>query len=496
MPIASVNMRMDDSNILSVGIDVGTTTTQIIFSRLTLSRGTGSDAGTGILSPSIKPAVRDKEIVFRGRMHLTPLADSETIDIKALEQILLNDYNKAGILPEQVETGAVIITGETAKKQNADFILESLSGLAGDFVVTVAGPHLESMMAGKGAGADTWSRQNFATAINVDIGGGSSNSAVFRQGKIIDSAAINLGGRILELEPLTGKIKTLTEPARRIFDYLNLPLKAGDTVSLDQLRSIANCMAEMVFDLIEGRTSPLSGQLMLTDSSSALSKNMPLFFSGGVGHYIYEPIVINTIADVAVHGDIGPLLAESIRLHPALKSYDLRKPPEIRQATVIGAGTQTVTLSGSTIWAEEEVLPIRNIPVICPQWTGVPPDEETISQAIRKELNQWDTAKTGTGFAIGLNLDRHLDFESLTRLSRGLAKFVEKGLSPDQPLIVIVERDYARALGQGLKQLLPKKSLLVIDQVGLSQGDYIDIGLPVMDGRVVPLSIKTLIFYQ
>ena len=69
-------------------------------------------------------------------------------------------------------------------------------------------------------------------------------------------------------------------------------------------------------------------------------------------------------------------------------------------------------------------------------------------------------------------------------------------LPAGRPLIAIIERDYAQALGQTIKAMAPDRPLLVIDQVGLAEGDYIDIGAPLMDGRVVPLSVKTLVFYH
>ncbi|WP_372682740.1 ethanolamine ammonia-lyase reactivating factor EutA, partial [Desulfosarcina sp.] len=202
-------MGKGNHEMLSVGIDVGTTTTQIVFSRLTLAGGAVGGSTPLARSPislSRMAGIVDKEVVYRSGMHFTPLAGPDVIDASALEQILRHEYRQAGILPEQVETGAVIITGETAKKRNADVILDALSALAGDFVVTVAGPHLESMISGKGSGAETFSREHFTTVTNVDIGGGSANSAIFRQGRMIGAAAMNYGGRILELDPTSGGI--------------------------------------------------------------------------------------------------------------------------------------------------------------------------------------------------------------------------------------------------------------------------------------------------
>ncbi|MFO7714572.1 ethanolamine ammonia-lyase reactivating factor EutA [Desulfosarcina sp.] len=492
-------MRKETHEMLSVGIDVGTTTTQVVFSRLTLAgevMGGSTPLARSPLNLQRTAGIVDKVVVYRSGMHLTPLEGPEAIDAAALEQILRQEYRQAGIAPEQVETGAVIITGETAKKRNADVILDTLSALAGDFVVTVAGPHLESMISGKGSGAETFSREHFTTATNVDIGGGSANCAIFRQGRMIADAAMNYGGRILEIDPSSGQIGHIAEPARILIDHLGLPLSIGVKPNLEQLRALTDCMADLTVELIEGRCSPLARQLMLTDPSSESGKNTTVFFSGGIGHYIYAPIAINATQDVTVHGDIGPLLAESIRLHPGLENYDIRRPPETLQATVMGASSQTVTLSGSTIWAEDDILPIRNVPVIRPRWPQIPPSRQQVSTAVRDAVDRWDVAPTGTQFAIALELSWSLDFACLTALAGGLADFTAANPATDQPLIIIIEHDYARVLGQTLKNRMPDRPLLVIDQVGLSEGDYIDIGRPVLDGRAVPLSVKTLIFYH
>lgn len=509
----------DSRDLLSVGVDVGTTTTQVVFSRLNLQ-----DVSRPGQIPRIN--ITDRKVTYQSPIVFTPLIDSETIDADKLNELVRSEYASAGIDPSQIETGAVIITGETAKKKNADEILRALSGLAGEFVVSVAGPNVESLIAGKGAGAAQYSQTNFATVTNVDIGGGSANSATFRSGNLIGAAAMNYGGRILEIEHATGKVRHVAEPARRILADIGLRLEIGDSPSLEELRRFTDRMADMTVELIEGTNSPLAQKIYLTPPVGVSGKGSVLMFSGGIGHYFYNPIPINSVSDATIHDDVGPLLAESLRKHAALNSYSIVPPAETVRATVLGASTQTVTLSGSTIWAEREILPLKNVPVIRPvfraersdpelaegerrrsaglggassawreEQRATPLSAETISSAITDAVTRWDVNLANDPFAIALELDRSLDYESLTQLANGLNDFANT-MPSDRPLIAIIERDYAQALGQTVKGLAPNRSLLVIDQVGLSEGDYIDIGTPLMDGRVVPLSVKTLIFYH
>ncbi len=490
----------DSRSILSVGIDVGTTTTQLVFSRLTLA-----DTSRAGQVPRI--GITDKSVLYQSPIVFTPLADRETIDVIRLTDLVKREYAAAGVDPKQVETGAVIITGETAKKKNADEILRGLGGLAGEFVVTVAGPHLESLIAGRGAGAASYSQKHFCSVTSVDIGGGSANSALFKAGALVVAAAMNYGGRIIEIEHTTGRIRHLADPAKMILDDLGLRFLIGGTPSLNDLRRFTDRMADLTVELIEGASSPLAAKLYLTPPAQVSGSGTVLMLSGGIGHYYYHPINIDSVADATIHDDLGPLLAESLRDHSVIKTYENVRPAETLRATVLGASSQTVTLSGSTIWAEKEILPMKNVPVVRPSFVGAglapaqgdresrPYTPAQIADAIADAVRRWDVNPASDNFAIALELDRTLDYTLLLQIASGLAEF-SKTLPAARPLVAIIERDYAQALGQTVKAMAPDRPLLVIDQVGLQEGDYIDVGTPLMDGRVVPLSVKTLIFYH
>jgi ethanolamine utilization protein EutA len=478
---------------LSVGIDVGTTTTQLVFSQLALA-----DTARPGQIPRI--SISDKTVLYQSPIVFTPLADHQTIDVPRLMDIVHREYAAAGVAPEQVETGAVIITGETAKKQNADEILHALGGMAGEFVVTVAGPNVESMIAGRGAGAALYSQKHFCKVTNVDIGGGSANSATFHVGKLVAASAMNYGGRIVEIDHATGRIRHLAEPAKAILADLGLPLQAGDAPTLAELRRFTDRMADLTVELVEGTCSPLAQKIYLTPPAKLSGRGTVVMFSGGIGHYFYKPHPIFTVADATIHDDLGPLLAESMRKNPVIGGYEIVPPSETLRATVLGASSQTVSLSGSTIWAERQVLPLRNVPVVRPVFPeGQDPlalTSDALAVAYSDALTRWDVNPAQDVFAIAIEMDRQLDYDALSHLAESLATFARRALPDYRPLVVIIRRDYAQALGQTIKAQAPERALLVIDQVGLEEGDYIDIGAPMMDGRVVPVSVKTLIFYH
>ena len=173
--------------ITSVGIDIGTSTTQLIFSRLTIE-----NLASSYTVPRI--SIVDKEVIYRSYIYFTPLKSQQEIDVEAVRKIVKEEYEKAGMTPDMLQAGAVIIPGETARKQNANLVLEMLSDMAGDFVVATAGPDLESVLSCKGAGADRISEEERICVANVDIGGGTSDIAVISLDGVVVSSSIKVAG--------------------------------------------------------------------------------------------------------------------------------------------------------------------------------------------------------------------------------------------------------------------------------------------------------------
>ena len=416
----------------------------------------------------------------------------------ALVDLIRHEYELAGVSADEVETGAVIITGETARARNAEAILHGLSDLAGDFVVTVAGPSVESQIAGRGSGAAAWSAERFTSVVNVDIGGGSSNAALFRAGKHLASSATMVGGRQAVLERGTGLLTHLAPSGRIIADELGLDLVRGKVPSLAALRALTDAMADIIVDLCLGTLSPLGEKVALSPQMKIEDTVTAYFISGGVGLLYYDEVPADTFEQISAYGDVGPLLARSLRENTRWRALRVERPPQTLRATVLGAASQQVTLSGSTIWADDDVLPLRNLPVIEPVFDPDFLRKETISASLSEAVRRWDrgTPETGASVAICLGLPDRLDYAQVTALADGVSDFVREGMAPGTPLVMVTEKDYAQVLGQTIKGQIQELPLVVIDQIGLGEGDFIDIGEPMLDGRVVPVSVKTLVFYH
>ncbi|MEN6388064.1 MAG: ethanolamine ammonia-lyase reactivating factor EutA [Candidatus Cryosericum sp.] len=487
---------MASVELISVGVDIGTTTTQIVISKLLVAEtATLSSMPQARYGPARKPRadVAKKDVLYQSPVHFTPIDPNGLVDVDELEKILTADYKEAGFTPDQIDTGAVIITGEAAKSQNAERVLNIVAPLAGDFVSTVAGPSLEAHLAGRGSGAAAWSSEHFTWATNVDVGGGTTNIAVFRQGDLVDTVVLSVGGRHIQVDQATGTVKHITKSGEKMLNHLGIELKVGDVATVDVLRKVAHLMVDLIVDVLSANVSQMARDLMETTPLSRSVAGTTIFFSGGVADFYYDSNPIRTIQDVAVYGDIGPLMGEELRNHPRVKEWTVLKPVHTERATVMGASHETITLSGMTIWVAPKELPMRNVPVIRPIFDGIP-DEQVLEKSIMDGYNRWDLDPTKDRVALALDLLAVGSYDDLKKLAHGIESFATKYISPSIPLILVTERDLGKALGQVVSAGLPQFKVLSIDEVTLTEGDYIDIGQSMLGDRLVSLSVKTLIF--
>lgn len=474
--------------LLSVGIDVGTTTTQVVFSMLMLQ-----DVARPGQMPRIQ--VEAKSVLYKSPIYFTPLLSPDEVDTEALKNIIEQEYRSAGFSPKDVETGAVIVTGEIARTRNADAILQAISDLAGEFVVTVAGPNVEAIIAGRGSGAAALSAEQYTQITHVDIGGGTANAVVFRAGEYLSASAMAVGGRQLVIEKTSGIVRHIPPPGEKIIKALGLPIQVGRKVDLPVLEKFCACMADLIADLAGGIETDLGRELYLSPPLKQTENSRVLMFSGGVAEHFYHPTQIETLSDVLIHQDVGPLLAAALRGNRRIQAYRIQEPKETVRATVMGAASQTITLSGSTIWAERELLPLRNLPVSRLRMNGRISSVD-LSERLEQAAVRWDANQNGGQIAIAIDVPPKMDFATLQAIASAVVDYAQNRPDPSAPVVLILEHDFAQVLGQSIKAMNPRLPVVVIDQVGLDEGDFIDLGVPILAGRVVPLSVKTLVFYH
>ena len=470
--------------ILSVGIDIGTSTTQLIFSRLTIE-----NRATSYTVPQI--SIVKKEVVYRSGIYFTPLKSATEIDAEAVKKIVRDEYRAAGKTPQDMQTGAVIITGETARKQNANDVLEALSDLAGDFVVATAGPDLESVLSARGAGADVLSKDNRTVVANIDVGGGTSNIALYEKGNLRGTSCLDVGGRLIKVAD--GKLTYIYPKIQELAQKHGISIRVGDRADADQLMNVCRLMADQLAQALHLKQKDSDHDGLYTNDGKALPDTPQIAgvtYSGGVADCVYS---VND-GDVFRYGDVGVLLGRAIRENPALNSIKRYNAIETIRATVVGAGTHTTEVSGSTIRYAQKRLPLKNVPVL----KVSEEDEaslETLKTSIKDRLPLYRPEGDMEQIAIAFAGEKRTSFAEIQELAKAIIDCTEEVIKSKYPLIVIVENDVGKVLGNALNVLLNnQKDVICIDGIHTASGDYIDIGEPVAGGQVLPVVIKTLIF--
>ena len=412
-----------------------------------------------------------KEIVYRSPIYFTPLCEEDRIDAGRLKEILKKEYAQAEIRSEDVKTGAVIITGETARMENAEEVLRAVSDMAGDFVVSTAGPDLESVLSAKGAGTDRLSRETGMVTANLDIGGGTSNIAVFERGELSGCACLDIGGRLIRIKD--SRIESISPRLMKLLEHYRMNIRVGEMADIPELKRLCTILASQLAQALHKEALSPMHEKLYTNNGSMLPQKPAVevvTYSGGVGACIYE----EEKAPFR-YGDIGILLAEAIREQPALSSLAVYRPSETIRATVVGAG----------------MLPLKNIPVLRLR-EEEEENSERLAAAIRSGIKLYGT--DSGKLAIALSGKSSRTFSQIQRLAEVLMWGADDIIRRGGPLVAIVEEDIGKSLGNALKARIHNNcSVLCVDGIHAKGGDYVDIGEPLAGGAVVPVVVKTLI---
>jgi ethanolamine utilization protein EutA len=477
----------DHVTLLTVGIDIGSSGTQVIFSRINLRR-----YGEDLTS---RYYVVSRETLFQSPVALTPYASDERIDDAALGAVIDAAYKAAAIEPQDIDTGVVILTGEALRRENAESIAALLAEQRGDFVTAAAGHHMESMLAAYGSGASKISYDEGKRILNVDIGGGTTKLGIVENGDVIATAALHIGGR-LQVMDATGRIVRLDPAGKFHARQAGLHWARGEAASPAHLDKLAGNMADFLVAALTQRPLPAAVEhLYLTDPIGELTRIDGVMFSGGVGEYVYG-------REERDFGDMGRRLGRAIRarIDAGALPWPLVPAGECIRATALGASEYSVQLSGNTSYISKpgELLPRRNLQVLQPPYFCEETiDSDKLAKSIRAHFTAFDLVEGEGEVALALRWQGAPSYERVLAFAEGIRHGLATTIERKKPLYLMLDGDVAQTLGAILREeLLVESEILAIDGLVLRDFDYIDLGRVQMPSFTVPVTIKSLLFSE
>jgi ethanolamine utilization protein EutA len=471
------SMELEDEIVLvSVGIDIGSSTSHLAFSRIVLER------------LDTRYMVVERTLLHQSDVLLTPYSGDDEIDADALGAFFAEQYRQAGITPDDIDTGALILTGVAVRRSNARAIGTLFSEETGKFVVVSAGDGLETTLAAFGSGAVALSGRTGESVLNVDIGGGTSKLAFCSAGTIRHIAAIDIGARIVAFDE-NRRITRVEEAGRYFGRKAGVAVELGATLSEADARRLASAMVEQLFEAMQG--GEMSAETVGLHRLPPLPSVLPdvVTVSGGVSEFLYAE-------KPESFSDLGPLLAEILRERLERWSPRLEKPEQGIRATVVGASQYTVQVSGSTIFVHPlSLLPVRNIPVIKPAIEFADKiDPSDVAARVTESLSRLDLNSGESPVAVCYDWDGSASYRRLDGFCRGVIEGLAPVLSKGHPLILVGNGDVGGLVGMHCKLEAGISSLVSIDGIKLDEFDFIDIGAMLETSGAVPVVIKSLVF--
>jgi ethanolamine utilization protein EutA len=479
---SNANRHMQEEETLrltSVGVDIGSSTSHLVFSRLELT-----------LEGS-RYRVTRREVLNESDILLTPYKDDTRIDVEALEAFINEQYKKAKIKRDEVDTGALILTGVAVRRRNARAIAELFAEEAGKFVAVSAGDGLEATMAAHGSGAVAHSAKTGGVVLNIDVGGGTSKFAICNNGKVQEVSAIDIGARLLAFDR-DGALVRIEDAGRKHAGWAGFTVELGQKIPQDDSRKMVAGMVDKLFAMLKRES--------ITEETKALLRLSPLtyrgeidcvMFSGGVSEFIYN-------RTKSSFGDLGPLIADEIHRRMADLEILVMEPAARIRATVIGASQYTVQVSGNTVFiSPEDAVPVRNIAVVAPEFPLNKDDftNEAVHNALLNALRRLDLLHGRQPVAVAFHWDGSATFFRLQAFCGGVVEGLKDIFAKGHPLVLVNDGDIGGIVGLHFQEELQLQNPIIsIDGIALSDFDYIDIGALIESSGAVPVVIKSLIF--
>ncbi len=466
----------------TVGIDIGSSTSHLLFAKVALQR-----QAQGLSSRFV---VIGRDIVWRSAILLTPFLPDGTIDAHALGEFIRSCYRDAGLTQAEIDSGAVILTGEAIKRKNARAIDELFAADAGKFVCATAGHKLECRLAAHGSGAVALSKAREACILHADIGGGTTKLALIDCGVIIGLSAFAVGGRLVATDA-QGDWTRIDHSAQLVAGDLGVPLSSATLADPALRQMIALRLAAVAADhILDAPLDALGQSLLLTERLRRGLAPAAITISGGVAEYMFGH-------EQTEFGDIAKPFADALAGELSRRSrLPLIDPGQRIRATVIGASQFTVQVSGKTIYLPDPyVLPAHNVPVLHVELgSAAAIDGERLAAEIRTGLDEVDLDRNPR-VAIAFTWRGDPEHARLKAAGEGILAALAPIAARIKLLLLMIDGDIGKTLGRILhRELAWPGKIVSIDGVELHELDFVDVGELIAPPGVVPVVIKSLLF--
>jgi len=479
VPHTPTGRQLDNAELTlrTIGLDIGSSTTHFTLSTLELA----------LVGSRYVPV--NRSVLFASQILLTPYRSDDTeIDAEEIARFIAGEFDRSGTSPDEIDAGAVILTGTALAKPNSRLVADLFADEAGKFVVASAGDVLEGTLSAHGAGAADLSRRRDSQILHVDVGGGTVKLVLCRSGAIVGATALDIGARIITLDR-AGRVLRVSSRGAALAGALGLEVLPGEALAADAASTLCAYMADRIFEVLAAADlSEETEQLLLAPSLGDVGDIDAVTFGGGVSEFLYR-------REDQSFGDLGRPLAEALAGRVAELGVEVVELPAGIRSTVTGASQFTVQVSSQTIHTDDAIhLPMRNVPVVAPALDlDDEVDPEKVSRITSAALEVYGFTDPTERLAVGVRWRGSASYSRLQALCRGLAQAMGRHWQDGRPAVVVVDADVAGLIG---RQLLEEVDVPVvaIDGVELKHFDYVDIGYVDEALGVIPVVVKSLMF--
>lgn len=458
----------------SVGLDVGSATCQFAMSLVTL-RKVGEEYRTVGF-----------DVVYESGPMLTPYCSDLEIDGKAVAAWLDHELSVAGRPRSAIDSGVVILTGLALRHRNARNIAGLLAVRSGRCISVSAGDRLEAVMSAHGSGALNRSAEGSRRVLSVDIGGGTTKLALCVAGEVVAAGALDIGGRLVSVDE-TGRARYREDIVPALAESVGVAMDLQSETPASLCHRLGDGLGRHLMSILVGELALQDSPLVREGSDSVPVHDADIVFSGGVAEFVAG-------RERRTFNDMGPSIGRHIAANLDLLDAEIFFPEGgASRATVLGASQHLVQVSGSTIAAPEEYLPLLDVPVIRLKSAFDAATSETLAaETVREGLLSYGDVNLCGALGLVWSWAGPFDIEAFERVARGI--MVGASAFPVETIVLLSTLDLGRTMGNAVAKYSGGPAVVSLDGIRADDFAFLDVGDYLPGSAAVSAVVKSIQF--